>query len=43
MGMILATLGYVTQEAKAFALQFNASMTKDLKDLYHGITYSHII
>jgi hypothetical protein len=28
MDMILAILGYVTQEAKALALQKNTSMTK---------------
>ncbi len=29
MDMILATLGYVTQEAKAWALQRNTSVTKE--------------
>ncbi len=31
MGMILAILGYVTQEAKVLALQRNTSMTKGSK------------
>jgi hypothetical protein len=40
MDMILAILGYVTQEAKALALQKNTSVTRqrDLKDPYHGTT-----
>jgi hypothetical protein len=43
--MILATLGYVTQEAKALALQRNTRMTKtrDLEAPYHSIICSHII
>ncbi len=43
--MILAILGYVSQEAKVLALQRNTSVTKtrDLKDPYHGTIYSHII